>query len=243
MILRLGDKSDVVRSVQLQLKSLGFYAGQIDSDYGPITARAVRAFQSAHSLKVDGVIGDRTWSVLLTTPALTRPWFPTDRCWPLRCLPDGRKPLITSGHASRNPSRPTHYGVDIFYRYQYDDPPMPIGDGGRTERWWIPRGTWCVAPWSGRVIVAGPSPTGHRVWLEHRDGWKAGFFHLDALSVQFGSAVPIGAPIGRVGDNPRARDARHLHFEIAWGELAQYPSISVDPQLCLDQAKHLAAAT
>jgi hypothetical protein len=77
--------------------------------------------------------------------------LPADRCYPLRALADGRRPTVTSRHAIHNPERPTHRGCDLFYRFQAGDPPMRVGDGGRTSRWWIPEGTWAIAPADGLV--------------------------------------------------------------------------------------------
>jgi peptidoglycan hydrolase-like protein with peptidoglycan-binding domain len=37
--------------------------GAADGDFGPKTESAVRAYQSAHGLTVDGVVGDQTWWV------------------------------------------------------------------------------------------------------------------------------------------------------------------------------------
>lgn len=49
-----------VRQVQQKLQSLGFDPGAIDGEYGATTAAAVRAFQKAGSLEVDGIVGPAT---------------------------------------------------------------------------------------------------------------------------------------------------------------------------------------
>jgi peptidoglycan hydrolase-like protein with peptidoglycan-binding domain len=63
--------SDVARIQRL----LGIPA---DGIFGPQTAGAVRAFQLAHHLQVDGIVGRQTWTALLsgtsTAPA-SRPWL------------------------------------------------------------------------------------------------------------------------------------------------------------------------
>ncbi|MBN1526470.1 MAG: peptidoglycan-binding protein [Candidatus Omnitrophica bacterium] len=50
--------------IQRALKSAGFYAGSIDGKIGPVTKAAIQAFQKAKGLKVDGVVGPRTWAEL-----------------------------------------------------------------------------------------------------------------------------------------------------------------------------------
>ena len=37
----------------------------VDGDFGPLTAAAVRAFQTSHGLTVDGIVGDQTWTALI----------------------------------------------------------------------------------------------------------------------------------------------------------------------------------
>jgi hypothetical protein len=238
VILRLGATGDDVRTLQIALHAFGHYVALIDGDFGPKTETAVREFQAAHALTADGVVGAATWTALLV-PARTP--FPAQRCYPLRCLPDLRKPVVTSGHKARNPSRPTHYGADLMYAWRSTDPPKKIGDSGRTERWVIPENTWAIAPFVGRVVIAGPSKTGMRVWLQHPSGWNVGFFHHDQLAVDVGSALEMGEDVGRVNNNPAGgSDPDHLHFELYWGDIVEdvkhgrYPKGTVDPQLMLE---------
>ncbi|HEY2812942.1 MAG TPA: peptidoglycan-binding protein [Acidimicrobiales bacterium] len=55
-----------MRDVQRRLASLGFeIAGEAPGSYGSATERAVRGFQSARGLRVDGVCGLQTWASLV----------------------------------------------------------------------------------------------------------------------------------------------------------------------------------
>ncbi|MFO7274801.1 MAG: N-acetylmuramoyl-L-alanine amidase [Bacillota bacterium] len=63
-VLRQGDRGWAVRVLQQQLKALGFDPGPIDGIFGPKTEAAVKAFQRAAGIAVDGVVGPVTWSHL-----------------------------------------------------------------------------------------------------------------------------------------------------------------------------------
>lgn len=66
-VLRRGDKNFFVSQLQRLLVARGFYHGKIDGDFGPHTEAAVRAFQEASHIEVDGVVGPQTWAILLPT--------------------------------------------------------------------------------------------------------------------------------------------------------------------------------
>jgi GH24 family phage-related lysozyme (muramidase) len=67
--LRRGSRGDSVRRLQAALAGKGFDPGPVDGDFGPGTERAVRRFQQAMGLQIDGIAGPRTWAALLGTPA------------------------------------------------------------------------------------------------------------------------------------------------------------------------------
>jgi murein L,D-transpeptidase YcbB/YkuD len=48
------------KQIQTALKNSGFYKGKIDGKIGPQTKEAIKAFQKAHGLKADGIVGKRT---------------------------------------------------------------------------------------------------------------------------------------------------------------------------------------
>lgn len=66
-MLRNGSKGYCVKALQILLIGYGFSCGSYgaDGDFGGGTESAVRAFQKANKLDVDGVVGDQTWSRLL----------------------------------------------------------------------------------------------------------------------------------------------------------------------------------
>ncbi len=63
--LRIGSSGEVVRRLQAALSRVGFDPGSQDGLFGPRTLAAVRAYQAARALIVDGVVGPQTWTALL----------------------------------------------------------------------------------------------------------------------------------------------------------------------------------
>lgn len=57
---KLGSRGDEVRRIQKKLKELGYYKGNVDGIYGVMTQNAVKAFQRAVGIKVDGIAGPQT---------------------------------------------------------------------------------------------------------------------------------------------------------------------------------------
>ena len=63
-VLRSGNRGAWVLDLQDQLVGLGYTLGKKDGEFGSRTLAAVVAFQSDNLLKADGIVGDRTWSML-----------------------------------------------------------------------------------------------------------------------------------------------------------------------------------
>ena len=65
--------SPLVRALQGDLDSAGYPSGGTDGHFGPRTQQAVVAFQAAHGLRPDGLVGPRTWAVLSASVLVLRP--------------------------------------------------------------------------------------------------------------------------------------------------------------------------
>ena len=64
--LKKGSRGDDVKILQQELK---LYP---DGIFGPLTEEAVKQYQTAHGLKADGVVGDKTWSLILGDAGLRK---------------------------------------------------------------------------------------------------------------------------------------------------------------------------
>lgn len=63
-ILRTGSRGAAVQTLQALLKQLGYAVGTVDGIFGSLTAGAVRSFQRANGLVVDGIAGSKTHQAL-----------------------------------------------------------------------------------------------------------------------------------------------------------------------------------
>ncbi len=63
-----GAQGDIVKAIQKQLNIKGYGPLKPDGDFGNQTLADVEAFQQAHHLDADGIIGHATWSALFSEP-------------------------------------------------------------------------------------------------------------------------------------------------------------------------------
>jgi len=61
-----GPYKPTTKEIQTALKNAGFYTAAIDGKSGPMTKKAIEAFQKAKGLHVDGKVGPKTWGALST---------------------------------------------------------------------------------------------------------------------------------------------------------------------------------
>ena len=69
-VLKKGSAGEQVKTIQRILKTMGYEdqygkALEVDGDFGSKTDYALRAFQKANNLEVDGSCGKATWTALL----------------------------------------------------------------------------------------------------------------------------------------------------------------------------------
>ncbi len=58
--LRYGDTGSQVKTLQNNLKKLGYFSGEATGEFGNVTKQAVIKFQKAYSLTADGIAGSKT---------------------------------------------------------------------------------------------------------------------------------------------------------------------------------------
>src|SRR5215216_4809407 len=71
--LQESSSGEAVKELQRALQRAGFDPGPIDGKFGPVTAEAVRSFQAARGLVVDGIVGPPTWCALPSEDVGVRP--------------------------------------------------------------------------------------------------------------------------------------------------------------------------
>lgn len=71
--LRTGDHGEEIAEIQARLVDAG-YDVAVDGDFGPATCEAVKSFQAANGLEVDGLIGPTTYGALMgrSMPPISR---------------------------------------------------------------------------------------------------------------------------------------------------------------------------
>ena len=76
-LLKYGVRSDAVRTLQQNLKTLGYYDGSVTGNFGRLTKEAVYNFQKRNGLTRDGVAGNKTLIALYSASAATPTPAPT----------------------------------------------------------------------------------------------------------------------------------------------------------------------
>lgn len=70
---------------------------------------------------------------------------------------------------------------------------------------------------SGTILGAGdkaPDPSGKMITIDHGDGWRTRYLHLDKIFVKKGEAVTSGQRIGNSGSSGIKVSQAHLHFDV-----------------------------
>lgn len=108
--LKSGSEGSNVKRLQQRLKDLGWYTGSVDGKYGQGTEKAVRDFQAAHGLSVDGKAGTTTQNTLFGSKAKKKTASsPTAK-------PSGGSGSATTGGNKDTSTMYTNGKTDIYLR-------------------------------------------------------------------------------------------------------------------------------
>ena len=101
--LQMGSTGERVVRLQSRLKTLGYYNGNVDGDFGAATRDAVRAFQRQNGLTVDGKVGQTTWDKIngnskTAAPSTVATPVPENVYVLVTPAPDGSYVTLQRGH-------------------------------------------------------------------------------------------------------------------------------------------------
>ena len=187
--LREGKRGWDVAALQFLLHERGFEPGGFDGGFGPNTLSAVRRYQGAAHIGVDGVAGPATVNALRNGPLITT--TTGSPLGPVRFFRPVPGP-VGDGFGWIPPGR-RHTGLDF---------PEPMG-------------TPIHAGGVGVVSFAGYNTGGYGnlVVISHRLGFESWYAHQSRIAVSVGQSVSGGQTIGYVGATGHATGP-HLHFEV-----------------------------
>jgi peptidoglycan hydrolase-like protein with peptidoglycan-binding domain len=176
-----------VAALQFLLHERGFEPGGFDGGFGPNTLSAVRRYQSAAGLDVDGVAGPSTVNALRGGPVITA----APASSPVRFFNPVPGPI--GDRFGWIPPGRWHTGVDF---------PEPMG-------------TPIHAGGVGVVSFAGFNTGGYGnlVVITHRLGFESWYAHMSRIAASVGQSVVGGQTIGYVGSTGHSTGP-HLHFEV-----------------------------
>jgi len=181
-----GQRGWDVAALQFLLHARGFEPGGFDGGFGPNTHNAVRRFQAAAHITVDGVAGPATLNALRGNQVVTAtPGGPVRFFRPVPGAIGDRFGFIPPGR--------WHTGLDF---------PEP-------------KGTPVHAGGVGTVSFAGFNTGGYGnlVVITHRLGFESWYAHMSRIAASVGQRVSGGVTIGYVGSTGHSTGP-HLHFEV-----------------------------
>jgi peptidoglycan hydrolase-like protein with peptidoglycan-binding domain len=189
--LRAGLVGWDVAALQFLLHGRGYAPSGFDGAFGPNTGTAVRRFQGAAGLSVDGVAGPATLAALRSRTLTAAPTGSQGTpSGPVAFL----RPVAGAiGDGFGYPGGRRHTGLDFPAASG-----TPIGAAGR--------GVVGFAGWNSGGY-------GNLVVVRHRLGFETWYAHMSRIAVSVGQSVAGGSVLGWVGSTGRSTGP-HVHFEV-----------------------------
>lgn len=155
-----------MQAIQRVLRDAGYYDGQIDGIAGTKTDRAIRDFQKANGLKVDGIVGPKTLAAMF--PGTESKYLPESvesgailsRARLRRMWPRGRQSLIDGMAAASGAVLPAH-GIVTKIRLCHFMAQISHECGGGTvveENLHHTRAQTIVGAWPSRFTLVSAAP-------------------------------------------------------------------------------------
>jgi len=184
--MHIGQRGWDVAALQFLLHERGFEPRGFDGGFGPNTKHAVRHFQAAAHVTVDGVSGPATIAALRGNRVVT-----TSPIGPVRFF------------------RPVPGAIGDRFGF------IPPGRWHTALDFPEPKGTPIHAGGVGVVSFAGLNTGGYGnlVVISHRLGFESWYAHMSVIAASVGQRVVGGQTIGYVGSTGRSTGP-HLHFEV-----------------------------
>ena len=163
ILVKQGSTGEAVRHVQELLIEQGFLESAADGDCGPLTVAAIKKFQKARGLTVDGICGDGTYYYLSGGKTYESKEIPAKTRTKARAvhhegdsIPTGHAMYVSaSGYSAYDPGNSKHTASGTLVRHGVIavDPNM------------IPLGTRVFIPGYGEAVAEdiGGSIKGHRI--------------------------------------------------------------------------------
>lgn len=204
-ILKLGSRGNAVKAAKMGVHQWNAKDGNTTAFYGPFFKPQVVAFQQAHKLTGDGVIGAATWKALL--PHLSA----------------AAKDLLVPAPSILLLINPIPHNAKSYSLCQ-----GLHETGGLDGNWAL---DFCVAPNTGVLAceagvvtkLSGHSPSqdlwdtqgvfGWTVYFTTENGYRYFVTHLGSRSVKVGDKVVAGTKLGAVGDQAFRPD--HTHYGVS----------------------------
>jgi peptidoglycan hydrolase-like protein with peptidoglycan-binding domain len=197
--VRRGDSGWAVGALQDQLLRRYGYGIGVTKQFGPTTESRVKAFQKAHCIVQNGVVGPMTWHALVANhDYCTGSSIPDDSgsgsCSSFINPAPGF--VVTSEFgACRDGCSRRHEGIDLG----------------------TPTGTPVRAAMGGKVVWAGwMSGYGYTIDVSHCGKFTTRYAHLSSFFAKQGQTVGKGQFVAKSG-NTGVGTGPHLHFEIRKG--------------------------
>jgi murein DD-endopeptidase MepM/ murein hydrolase activator NlpD len=214
--------------VQQSLNKVAGLQLAVDGVIGPKTRSAIRSFQQRQGLQADGIVGPKTELALVRAGAAAPPQGSTPSLSPYVPGPGGgQKPggsPVTGGGQKPGGSPVTGGRITSPFGIRIH----PVSHKRKlhkgTDIGGLPVGSTVSATAAGTVIFAASNGcAGNMVKVDHGNGYKTIYMHLNRITVSNGQKVVRGQKVGELGKTGCVTGP-HVHYEVHYNDKATDPA-------------------